>query len=316
MAGWVTAGYPGGSVEVTTGDTFPWKQAPCKLVLHTTEGGSYPNWGYNKSSHVTIHPRQRTWRQHRRLDQPAWTLKAPAGAVSTNSMGAIQIEIIGYAATIKDLDGDDLAYLIGFIRFILAQTGIQSTCTVLFGGPETAGVNGTRRMSAAAWTAYRGILGHQHVPNNDHWDPGDIPMQAKWLPMIQGGSVPVEVEVPSLIKIFGPGGKRATYNETRGWEDATTPGVLEEREAIAAVLGFNITAKTVDANGWEMAKVFKFPGVVTIPPYPAVDVDEDAIAAAVVAGVVPVIEASNGVSEAQITAIADTTVAKMPKTLT
>lgn len=282
MAGWVVGGYPGGSIEVTTGDNFPWKQAPCKLVLHTTEGGSYPNWGYNKSSHVTIHPRQRTWRQHRRLDQPAWTLKAPAGAVSTNSMGAIQIEIIGYAATIKDLDGDDLAYLIGFIRFILAQTGIQATCTVLFGGNETAGVNGKYRMSAAAWTAYRGILGHQHVPNNDHWDPGDIPMQAKWLPMIQGGSVPVPVEdddMPFLIKIAAPGGKRAIISSVIGWRDTSAAGVTEYYEAIALSLGFTVSSRTVDENGWIMAQEWKFPGVTSIPPAVA-DIDEAALAAA------------------------------------
>ena len=33
------------------------------------------------------------------------------------------------------------------------------------------------RMSAAEFTAFTGICGHQHVNDNDHWDPGalDIP---------------------------------------------------------------------------------------------------------------------------------------------
>jgi hypothetical protein len=188
MAGWVTNGYPGGSVNVMRGDDFPWKQNPCKLILHTTETVGFPNYSYNKAPQVTVNPRTHTWQQHRRLDQPAWALQV--GPVSTNSMGAVQIEIVGYAASVKDLGGDDLAYLIGFIRFILAQTGIPDVCTVLFGGSETSGLNGTKRMSVAGWTSYRGICGHQHVPGNSHWDPGDLPMQAKWLPLIQGVNIP------------------------------------------------------------------------------------------------------------------------------
>lgn len=207
MAGWVTGGYPGGSVQLEAGDDFPWKQNPCKLILHSTETAGFPDYPRNKAPQVTVHPKARQWRQHRRLDQPAWALAAPAGYPSTNSMGAIQIEIVAYAATLKNLDGGDLEYLIGFIRFILAQTGIPATCTVLFGGAETYGINGPKRMSSAQWTAYRGICGHQHVPGNSHWDPGDLPMQSKWLPMIQGQPepepTPEDVSEVSVIQGYG-----------------------------------------------------------------------------------------------------------------
>lgn len=30
------------------------------------------------------------------------------------------------------------------------------------------------RMSDAKWKKFNGICGHQHVPNNDHWDPGAL----------------------------------------------------------------------------------------------------------------------------------------------
>jgi hypothetical protein len=33
-------------------------------------------------------------------------------------------------------------------------------------------------MSGAAWVAFRGHAGHQHVPENDHGDPGSLPMAA------------------------------------------------------------------------------------------------------------------------------------------
>ena len=32
-------------------------------------------------------------------------------------------------------------------------------------------------MSNSEWTRYKGILGHQHAPENTHGDPGDLPMK-------------------------------------------------------------------------------------------------------------------------------------------
>ncbi|GAA0464000.1 hypothetical protein [Streptomyces olivaceiscleroticus] len=29
-------------------------------------------------------------------------------------------------------------------------------------------------MSASQWNGFRGICGHQHVPENDHGDPGSL----------------------------------------------------------------------------------------------------------------------------------------------
>lgn len=278
MAGWVVGGYPGGSVQVTSGDNFPWKQQPCKLVLHTTETVGYPSWGFNKSSHVTVHPHARTWRQHRALDKPAWTLRAPAGSVSTNSMGAIQIEIVGYAESIKDLSGGDLDYLMGFIRFILDQTGIPIQCSVLFAGGSAYGLNGSVRMSPAAWTAYRGILGHQHVPANDHWDPGDIPMQASWLPRIKGTSPapPTPTPPPEVyedmalisapnrgISLVGPGYYLSLSPAQAGaWSKA-----LREGPAAISDVEFDEIRASCSQNAE------------TVPI--DVDVDEDAIAAKV-----------------------------------
>ncbi|MGP3971520.1 hypothetical protein [Streptomyces sp. 6N223] len=39
--------------------------------------------------------------------------------------------------------------------------------------PASYGPNGVR-LTGAQWLAYYGWLGHQHVPENDHGDPGDI----------------------------------------------------------------------------------------------------------------------------------------------
>src|SRR5215471_17719630 len=44
--------------------------------------------------------------------------------------------------------------------------------------PSSYGTSNGVRLSGSAWNAYKGILGHQHVPENDHGDPGDINIAA------------------------------------------------------------------------------------------------------------------------------------------
>jgi hypothetical protein len=105
--------------------------------------------------------------------------------VATNSGGAIQVEIIGYASTLKDIDQDDLNWLGGLIRMVMQQTGIPIQSSVTFGGVETYGIYGAKRLSAARWNSYVGILGHQHVPLNLHWDPGALDIE-QWLTAIHG----------------------------------------------------------------------------------------------------------------------------------
>jgi hypothetical protein len=33
---------------------------------------------------------------------------------------------------------------------------------------------GVKRLSGQQWLDFSGWLGHQHAPENDHWDPGAI----------------------------------------------------------------------------------------------------------------------------------------------
>lgn len=124
---------------------------------------------------------------------------------------------------------------------------------------------------------------------------------------------PTEDEMPSLVKIIydqGPSNtplfaSTAVYNETIGWvqtsEGYGSRGVFDTYSMIASALGFNVTEKHVDASGWQMAKVFKFPG--TTPPWPTItvppaEVDEEALAAALA----PLLSEHTGPSLAEIVA--------------
>jgi len=218
MATWVTDKYPGGVKKTMAGDSFSFKTPPCIFVLHSTETDSFPNYPYNKAPHVTADPYKEQWQQHQSLDRPAWALKA--SGVSTNSWGAIQIEIVGRAATLFQLPDKQLKWLAGLIRMLMQQTGIPIQCSVQFGGSEAYG-QWPGRLTANEWYAYKGILGHQHVPGNTHWDPGDLDMYGRWLPAILGTDNPVgpsptplesDMGVPTVFhQVFTDGSQAFVY---------------------------------------------------------------------------------------------------------
>ncbi|NIS66407.1 MAG: hypothetical protein GTO05_14860, partial [Gemmatimonadales bacterium] len=73
--------------------------------------------------------------------------------------------------------------------------------------PETwsssgsAGVGAKQRMSDQQWEAFNGICGHEHVPNNTHWDPGafDIASFVRLVGSRSAGSgaTPIVGDVPA-----------------------------------------------------------------------------------------------------------------------
>lgn len=206
MRAWIHDGYPGGSrQEFGNPINLAWKQPPSKLVLHTTEGAGYPSAAVyddgRRAPHVTVDPWVRTWRQHYPLTEAAWALKAP-GTVSTNTLGAVQVEIIGTCdgrntrlPFVPGIAGADRAYLVGLLRHIAREAGIpwQAPGLTWRPYPESYGVSASQRLSEAAWTAYRGLIGHQHVPGNSHGDPGAVPITA-WLALGEPTPAPPTVE--------------------------------------------------------------------------------------------------------------------------
>ncbi|PWH05185.1 hypothetical protein DEO23_13980 [Brachybacterium endophyticum] len=158
-----------------------------KIVLHTTEGGSWPTYGGGGSApHFTVH-RDGTVRQHIETTKSAKALEHPAGTPETNNGGCIQIEFIGscdraYAVKnglffTEDAQDQDLAGLASVLAWISAAHGIPLTADGL-SWPTTnaAYTTAPQRMSASQWAAYTGVCGHTHVVANSHWDPGAFPV--------------------------------------------------------------------------------------------------------------------------------------------
>lgn len=153
---------------------------PYRGVLHTTEGDSYAGalGAYRATGNG---PHFTKWlgglAQHVALDRAATALKHPAGTVETNRLSAIQIEVVGHAATSPSWSAQLVAELRDLMIWIEDQTGIAPVAPAFLPYPQSAG-NTSVRFPAAAWARFGGWCGHEHVPFNDHGDPGALPIGA------------------------------------------------------------------------------------------------------------------------------------------
>jgi hypothetical protein len=147
--------------------SFPWRG-----LLHTTEGNtaddaisSYRNTNF--WPHFTIEPNTSRIIQHLPLNIGARALNHNAGEIETNAAHCIQIEIVGRAKESPSWSPEILAFIRDLMRQIESLVPIPRQSGLLF-------LDHNHKMSNDEWRAFSGWCGHQHVPQNDHWDPGAI----------------------------------------------------------------------------------------------------------------------------------------------
>ena len=152
---------------------------PFRGVLHTTQSKSYsPSktsyYGKTFAPHFTLATVDGvlTMYQHYPIDRSARALEHK-GSIQTNRRSAIQIEIAWRAEEIAALPNDYVAKLRDWMRWVEAQTGVKRTAPV-FLGEEASGEHSPSRMTGDQWHDFNGWCGHQHVPENEHWDPGPV----------------------------------------------------------------------------------------------------------------------------------------------
>ncbi|MFJ6729354.1 peptidoglycan-binding protein [Streptomyces sp. NPDC091281] len=180
-------------------------------VIHTTEGRTLPTYADSQGRRGAMAPtvtgvpdfqaRKIRWYQHYDVDESARALANKLGGVETNTANAFQVELVGtcddrYAKTWGSAKaGVDylhwptapewaLAEVAWLVRWLNANHGIPLTCVkdwLAYGKDSrrpgiTPASYGTSpaRMSMSAWRAFKGWCGHQHVPENDHGDPGSM----------------------------------------------------------------------------------------------------------------------------------------------
>lgn len=154
---------------------------PPRLVLHTTEGGGTVQdlAAYYVHStfwpHFTADPVRHVLAQHLPLSRAGRAL-SHTDATETNRAHCIQVEIIGYAKDSAQWKTDDVRWLGKALAPVLDALGIHRSGPKFVAGG--AGLHAVQRMSEEQWRAFNGICGHEHVPENDHYDPGALDLAA------------------------------------------------------------------------------------------------------------------------------------------
>jgi hypothetical protein len=168
------------SGELHTGGAFAQACVTAKQfrgILHTTESTGYsPSnseyYGHTSAPHFTVHfdahTKVATTYQHLPVDVAARALRNEDGGVETNQQCAIQIEIATKAATSSQMPAEQKAALKALIAWISQQKGIPLESAQYFDDKTV------KRFDNEYWNTFAGWCGHQHVPENTHWDPGLI----------------------------------------------------------------------------------------------------------------------------------------------
>lgn len=156
--------------------------APRCLLLHTMEtssftggmatltaNGSWPQLAYD--------PRTRRKVQAISLTRAGKALANIKGGVETNRWGPIQVEIPGYAVETQDWPDEWLRNIAEDIVVPLHLELGVALWAPPFVGREAgfiARADAPQRFGFTDWLHFDGVCGHQHAPENDHWDPGHL----------------------------------------------------------------------------------------------------------------------------------------------
>lgn len=186
--------YSGSAMEINCG------------VVHTTEGRTLPDYGGGAVAPTVtgvpdIAARKIHWFQHFDVDESARALANKSGGVETNTANVFQVELVGTCDDSKKTTwsgkraGVDylhwptapewaLAEVAWLVRWLHTEHGVPLSCVrdwLAYGPdarrpgvvPASYGASKTR-MTQNEWRAFTGWCGHQHVPENDHGDPGSM----------------------------------------------------------------------------------------------------------------------------------------------
>lgn len=181
-----------------------------KGCLHTTETTGWPSYtGWTVHPHVTIRPIKDHGieiRQHVPFNRASFALRNLSGGAETNRDYVFQFELIGTCEKNGDAfkrgayywpNADDKVLTALYHRVIKPMwDGLRIPIRNLpfQSYPSSYGpITGTNnvRLSGSAFDTYSGWLGHQHVPENTHGDPGAFPWD-RMMELIRPITKPVE----------------------------------------------------------------------------------------------------------------------------
>ena len=196
-----------------------YRGGPFKIVLHTTEGRSWPSYsGGSQAPHFTINLETGDVRQHFDTNRPSRALVNRSGGVQTNNDSAIQIEILGTSGwadsqknypklfNVTKATPKQLQPLADLVSWICKTHGVR-----LRKWRNFQPWNGKdERMPYSVWDSFDGVTGHSQVPENTHSDPGALNLDLLFA-LASGLGTKVSVPSKSSTKVAPskPSGKIA-----------------------------------------------------------------------------------------------------------
>lgn len=158
------------------------------ILLHTCESlaSAKANADYlvrtGNPSHFVFDPRNNDSIQLLPIGQPGKALRNARGGVETNNRerdsapgnDVIQVELVGHANQVAGYDDSWYANLRTWLLAMCYSSGVPYRFPRRFPNDSFDAAN--VRFTHAEWDdpALAGIIGHCHVPENDHWDPGPL----------------------------------------------------------------------------------------------------------------------------------------------
>ena len=228
------------------------------VVIHTTEGMGWPGYsGGGDAPHATIQAIPGVGilvREHIPEEQYAKALMNLPGGVETNRRGCLQYEFMGTCDPASkarmyfwpEADDTVLKAVADYLRSKMVRWAIPFQAPAFQAYSASYGpLGGTNkvRMSGSTWNAYQGIVGHQHVPENVHGDPGAFPV-AKLIGFLQGSSTPAKVPAPVKAPGLTVNGAfdTPTIKATQRWVGVTADGVWgpASKRALQRKLGVRV----------------------------------------------------------------------------
>lgn len=216
------------------------------LVLHTTEGSSWPGYaGGRQAPTFTINctSGKPQVRQHFPLPHAAMALVQPSGSLSTNRLNCAQVELVGTGGwatsanpnrpyTVSGAHTDwahpdqmMLEAVADLIAWLHKEWEVPLRAPLPF--DDWRG-NNSHRMTASQWSSFTGICGHSHVWGNSHTDPGAFPI-ARVLTMAAGGTDTntnkENDDMPSVSDIWNG---KIPFKAAKGHPRVTTGSLLNE----------------------------------------------------------------------------------------
>jgi hypothetical protein len=172
-------------------------------VLHTTETRGVP--GYKNGAlapHLTFWPAKGTITQHTPFSRPA------EAVLAHDDDQILQVEIVCYSSQstatsvgglwVGALTDAQLEPIAAFVQWVQAELPVAARW------PERQAFNASQanapgfRYTLSEFRSFDGILGHQHIPDNTHWDPGAFPWE-RFLNLIGDDDMPLTPE--DILKV-------------------------------------------------------------------------------------------------------------------